>query len=244
MPFLGTHVLVQLFDHATDHPFSHSASFPPHTVTSLALHHSLGTARRRSFPPLNLHTARVRRKSRAASFKSLYRKRANTPCSCRRIALRASDTTLRLPGTYPHEGQLDYFRGSVSDSSTERQRKREQETSLFSQSRLSFFHPTFAIGALPTHHCGPTSAVPNRPSWLATARAALSQRKQRLAQKFLPIFRWAGSAQLPEHSRKVLLVLEPAGHRHIQHTHLGGTQHLLSALYPALQHKLVWALAR
>ena len=33
-----------------------------------------------------------------------------------------------------------------------------------------------------------------------------------LAQKFLPIFRWAGSAQLPEHSRKVLLRFEAAGH--------------------------------
>jgi hypothetical protein len=64
--------------------FSHSPSLRPHTVTCRALQHSLVTARRRSFPPLNLHRARVRRKSRAASFKSLYRKRANTPCSCRR----------------------------------------------------------------------------------------------------------------------------------------------------------------
>src|SRR6266704_6703703 len=79
---------------------SHSASFRPHTVTCRALQHSLGTTRRLSFPPLNLHRARVRRKSRAASFKSLYRKRANTPCSCRRIALRASDTTLRLHRSY------------------------------------------------------------------------------------------------------------------------------------------------
>ena len=66
----------------------------------------------------------------------------------------------------------------------------------------------------------------------------------RLAYKFLPIFRWAGPGQLPEHSRKVLLILEPAGHRHVQYTHLGGTQHLLGALYPAVQHKLVRALAR
>jgi hypothetical protein len=35
---------------------------------------------------LNLHRARVRRKSRAPSFKSLYRKRANTPCSCVQLA--------------------------------------------------------------------------------------------------------------------------------------------------------------
>src|SRR6267378_6826019 len=79
-------VLFHLFDHATHDPFSHSASFRSHTVTCRALQHSLGTARRRSFPPLNLHRARVRRKSRAASFKSLYRKRANTPCSCVRLA--------------------------------------------------------------------------------------------------------------------------------------------------------------
>jgi len=97
VPSLGTDVLFQLFDHATHDPFSHLASFRPHTVTCRALQHSLGTARRRSFPPLNLHRARVRRKSRAASFKSLYRKRANTPCSCTRLALRASDTSLTTP---------------------------------------------------------------------------------------------------------------------------------------------------
>jgi len=38
----------------------------------------------RLLPPLNLHRARVHRTG--ASFKSLYRKRANTPCSCRRLA--------------------------------------------------------------------------------------------------------------------------------------------------------------
>src|SRR6516164_6330930 len=35
------------------------------------------------------------------TFKSLYRKRANTLYSCRRIALRASDTTLILVVPYP-----------------------------------------------------------------------------------------------------------------------------------------------
>src|SRR5260370_28753299 len=35
----------------------------------------------------------------ASSFKSLYRKRANTACSSVQIATRASDTTLRLPVT-------------------------------------------------------------------------------------------------------------------------------------------------
>jgi len=43
-------------------------------------------------------------------FKSLYRKRANTPCSCMRLALRASDTTLRLPGTDPRSPFIDSFR--------------------------------------------------------------------------------------------------------------------------------------
>ena len=96
VPSLGTDALFQHFDHATHDPFSHSASFRPHTVTCRALQHSLGTARRRSFPPLNLHRARVRRKSQAASFKSLYRKRANTPRSRTPLLHRASDTTLGL----------------------------------------------------------------------------------------------------------------------------------------------------
>ena len=116
VPSLATAVLFQLFDHATHDPISHSANFRPPTVTCRALQHSLGTAPRPSFPPLNLHRARVHRKSRAASFKSLYRKRANTPCSCRRIALRASDTTLRLLARNnfrlgSHSGRKDLPRG-------------------------------------------------------------------------------------------------------------------------------------
>src|SRR5215472_10934613 len=87
--------------------FSHSASFRPHTVTCRARQDNLGTTRRRSFPPLNLHRARVRRKSRAPSFKSLYRKRTNTRCLARRIALRASDTTLRLPRSLAYLGDSD-----------------------------------------------------------------------------------------------------------------------------------------
>ena len=39
-------------------------------------------------------------RSRAAPFKSLYRKRANTPCSCARLAPRASDTALGLIGSW------------------------------------------------------------------------------------------------------------------------------------------------
>ena len=49
-----------------------------------------------------------------------------------------------------------------------------------------------------------------------------------LAQKFLPIFRGAGSAHFAEHSGKVLLRLEAARHRDVQHTRLGGAQHFLS----------------
>ena len=78
MPSLGTDDLSSSSTTLLTILFSHSASFRPPTLTCRALQHSLGTARRRSFPPLNLHRARVRRKSRAASFKSLYRKREHT----------------------------------------------------------------------------------------------------------------------------------------------------------------------
>src|SRR5215469_4756837 len=63
-------------------------------------------------------------------------------------------------------------------------------------------------------------------------------------RKFLPVFCRTGSAHFTEDARKVLLVLEPARHRHIQHAHLAGTQHFLGAVYPAVQHKLVRALSR
>ena len=62
-----------------------------------------------------------------------------------------------------------------------------------------------------------------------------------LAQKFLPIFRWAGCAQLPEHSRKMLLRFEAAGHGDIQNSHVGRPQHLLCALDSMVQDKLVGA---
>ena len=63
-------------------------------------------------------------------------------------------------------------------------------------------------------------------------------------RKFLPVLCGTGSAHTAEDARKVLLVLEPAGHRHIQHPHLCGTQHLFGTVYPVVQHKLVRALAR
>jgi hypothetical protein len=61
VPCLGTDLLFQLFNHALHDPFSHSASFRAPTVTCRTLRHSLATARRQSFPPLNLHRARGRR---------------------------------------------------------------------------------------------------------------------------------------------------------------------------------------
>ena len=34
------------------------------------------------------------------------------------LPARASDSTLRLPGTYPHDAQLDYFRIAKNNRST------------------------------------------------------------------------------------------------------------------------------
>ena len=67
-----------------------------------------------------------------------------------------------------------------------------------------------------------------------TRRRVRNASPRRLAQKFLPVFCRAGTAQLSEHSREVLLRFEAAGYRHIEHTHLGATQHLLGAVYPAV----------
>ena len=96
VPCRGTDLLFQLFHHTLHDPLSQAASFPAHTVTCRALQHSLGTARRRSFPPLNLHRARVRRNrgrlpsSRCIESARTHRARAGA------LPLRASDTTLRL----------------------------------------------------------------------------------------------------------------------------------------------------
>jgi hypothetical protein len=57
---------------------------------------------------LNLHNT-ASAANRAASFKSLYRKRANTPCSCVQLAhsrFRYNTKTSRDP----RDAQLDYFR--------------------------------------------------------------------------------------------------------------------------------------
>ena len=61
---------------------------------------------------------------------------------------------------------------------------------------------------------------------------------------FQPIFSGAGSTQMTEHSRKVLLGFEAAGHCDIQYTRLRHTQHLLRTLYSVAQYKLVRRLAR
>src|SRR5215469_8662312 len=62
----------------------------------------------------------------------------------------------------------------------------------------------------------------------------LSRRLVRV-RKFLAVFCRTRSAHTTVDRRKVLLALEPARHRHIQHANLSGTQHLLDALYPGVQ---------
>jgi hypothetical protein len=49
---------------------------------------------------------------------------------------------------------------------------------------------------------------------------------------------------MTEHSRKVLLGFEAAGHGDIQDTRLGRVQHPLRTLYSLAQYKMVWRLAR
>ena len=74
--------------------------------------------------------------------------------------------------------------------------------------------------------------------------SGLSSRRLVPMRKFLPVLCRTGSAHTAEDARKVLLALEAARHRHIQHVHLCGTQQFLSAVYAAMQHKLMRALAR
>ena len=64
-----------------------------------------------------------------------------------------------------------------------------------------------------------------------------------LAQEFLPIFRWAGSIHLTEHTREVLLRFEAASHGDIQHTQVGRAQHLFRTLHSLAQDKPVRAFA-
>jgi len=64
-----------------------------------------------------------------------------------------------------------------------------------------------------------------------------------LAQEFLPIFRWAGSTHLTEHTREVLLRFEAASHGDIQHTQVGRAQHLFRTLHSLAQDKPVRAFA-
>ena len=64
-----------------------------------------------------------------------------------------------------------------------------------------------------------------------------------MPQKFLAIFCRADSTHVAEHSRKVLLRFEAAGHGDIQHTRLCRAQHFLRTLYPMTQDKVMRALA-
>src|SRR5215467_5935242 len=60
---------------------------------------------------------------------------------------------------------------------------------------------------------------------------------------FHPIFSRADSTQMAEHSRKVLLGFEAAGHCDIQYTPIRRAQHLFRTLYSVAQYKLVRRLA-
>ena len=64
-----------------------------------------------------------------------------------------------------------------------------------------------------------------------------------MAQKFLAIFCRADSTHLAERSREVLLRFEATGHGYVQYSRIGGTQHLLSTLYPMTQDKAMRAFA-
>jgi hypothetical protein len=67
------------------------------------MRHSLGTVRRRSFPPLNLHrpASVCRNRGRLPSSRCIESARTHRARACA-LPLRASDTTLRLPGTNPN----------------------------------------------------------------------------------------------------------------------------------------------
>ena len=58
----------------------------------------------------------------------------------------------------------------------------------------------------------------------------------------LAVFGRADAAQLTEHSRKVLLGFESAGHRNIQHPPFSGAQDFLGMLHSMAEDKLMWAL--
>src|SRR5215469_9997266 len=64
----------------------------------------------------------------------------------------------------------------------------------------------------------------------------------RCRNKFLAIFCRAGSAELTEHPRKVLLRLETTRDGDVQNASLRGTQHFFAALYPSAQDEPMRAL--
>src|ERR1700716_4269620 len=76
-----------------------------------------------------------------------------------------------------------------------------------------------------------------------TREQATEAASHSMPEKFLAIFRRADSAYPTEHACKVLLCFKAAGHRDVQDTRLGRTQHLLRALYPLTQNKVMRAFA-
>jgi hypothetical protein len=87
------------FNLALHDPFFATACFGTATVRCRALPHSLGTTPRPSFPRLNLHNDRVRRNhGRLPSSRCIESARKHRAPTCA-LPLRASDTTLGLPGT-------------------------------------------------------------------------------------------------------------------------------------------------
>src|SRR6516164_5817078 len=74
-------------------------------------------------------------------------------------------------------------------------------------------------------------------------RAVVNAIAARCLNKFLAIFCRAGSAELTEHPRKVLLCLKSACDRDVQNASLRRAQHLFAALYPSAQDEPMRALA-
>src|SRR5882762_282017 len=90
-------------------------------------------------------------------------------------------------------------------------------------------------------HDPPAKAMAARPGvpWEQVLKAA----NYSMPQKFLAIFCRAGSAHPAEHSCKVLLGFEAAGHRDVQDTRLARAQHFPRTLHPMTQYKVMRAFA-
>jgi len=99
---------------------------------------------------------------------------------------------------------------------------------------------TMCCPHLTDRHNLPAEAVPAKAN---VPRDTSQSKSHSKLQKFLAIFCRADSAHPAEHARKVLLCFEAAGHRDVQDTRLGRSQHLLRTLYPMTQDKVMRALA-